>query len=91
MLLVAGGAVSDSTSNSGHRQSSADDKDHPVSVSSEEEEAASFPTQALEPSTEKTVVAVTLPKGEEEPTGEEASSSGLQDHEAGHAERGNAD
>ena len=31
------------------------DKDHPVSVSSEEEEAASSPTQASEPSTEKTV------------------------------------
>ena len=53
------------------------DKDHPVSVSSEEDEAASSPTQASEPSTERTVVTVTSPVGAEEPTREEANSSGL--------------
>ena len=58
------------------------DKDHPVSVSSEEKEAASSPTQASEPSTEKAVVTVTSPEGDEELTREEASSPGLRGQEA---------
>ena len=58
------------------------DKDRPVSVSSREEEGASSPTQASEPSTARLVVTVASPAGKEESPMQEDSIPGQQNQAA---------